>query len=512
VSDSGLLEGTQHRAPLDERTTVVVVGTGAGGAVVAKELAEAGVDVIMVEEGGWHPPSSYVNKTPLQVFRDLYRDYGMTTALGQNPLRDPAVPFPLGKCVGGTTVVNSGTCFRTPASVLASWQTAFGLEIEPEELAPHFDSVEQHLGIGPVPDDVLGANARTFARGAEALGWEGRPLNRNAPGCRGAGRCVFGCPSNAKQGTHLNYVPRALAAGARLITDFRVERLRRDGRKIIGVEGTLLDRTRNRPTYRATVIADYVVVAAGAVGSPTLLQRRRVAAGKQHLGRHLRLRPGIRVAALFDERIEGWKGVPQGYYVDRFWQDYGVMYEGIFVPPGVALPVLPGSGPEFLALARRYPNLAAFGAMVKDTSSGTVKARGKQNALIRYRLNRVDTEHLAFAVKKAAEAYFAAGAKTVFPAIFGFPELDHPDQLARLDPARVKPQHLELMAFHPMGTVRMASDSRQGVLDGYGAVFGEPNVYVADASIFPNCLGVNPMESIMAFARRTAHRIADCLG
>jgi choline dehydrogenase-like flavoprotein len=504
-----LTEGREFGDWYEDRADVVIVGAGAGGPAAALELARAGLDVLLVEEGGWYPPEFYRNLRPVEAFKYLYRDYGMTAAVGVNPLRDPAIPFPLGKCVGGTTAINSGTCFRTPESVLDLWNREFGLEIDVAALDGIFEEVEDIIHAAPVEPDVLGKNAEVFRRGADKLGWHGRPLVRNARGCRGSGRCVFGCPTNAKQGTHLSYVPRALVAGARLLTDLRVESVLMRGARAQGVVGSIMDRDRNAPRGRFRLIADAVVIAAGAIGTPLLLQRSHVAVGNRHLGRNLRLHPGIRVGALFDETIEGWKGVPQGYYIDTFWKELGIMFEGIFVPPGVALPILPGVGRDFLELCRRYPEIASFGAMVKDTSAGTVRALGSDRSLITYALNRYDTERLVEAVKKACEIYFAAGARRVFPAIYGHTDLDSIDQVRRIDARRVRSQHLECMAFHPMGTARMAADPRQGVVDARGRVFDTDNVYVADASLFPTCLGVNPMESIFGFAHVIARGIAE---
>ncbi|RMF12968.1 MAG: GMC family oxidoreductase [Candidatus Dadabacteria bacterium] len=503
-----LVQATQLDTSIDDRATVVIIGTGAGGPAAAWELARQGVDVVMLEEGGFYPPEFYRDLGPLEAFRHLYRDFGMTTAIGKNPLRDPAVPFPLGKCVGGTTAVNSGTCFRTPESILELWRREFGLPFTDEEMEPWFDLVEDVLAVEPVPDDVLGRNGELFAAGAAALGWHGAPLRRNARGCRGSGRCVFGCPTNAKRGTQLSYVPRALMSGARLYSDVRAERIVRDGDRIVAVEGVILDRETNQPKAPFRIACDQLIVAAGAVGTPALLMRNGIQAGHPQMGRNLRLHPGIRVCADFDEPVRGWKGVPQGYYVDEFWKQRGIMFEGIFVPPGVALPILPGVGDAMRQHFERYPNLAAFGAMVKDTSNGTVRPRGRTATDIRYSLNDHDKTNLVDAVKKAAEAWFAAGAKRVYPAIYGHAVLNSPDDIRKIDPRRVRTQHLEPMAFHPMGTVRMAADDKLGVLDADGRVRGLTNLRVADASIFPTCLGVNPMESIMAFAHRIANDLA----
>jgi choline dehydrogenase-like flavoprotein len=502
-----IVEGKEISAPLDLETDVVFIGSGAGGAACAKELREAGLRVVLVEEGGWYPPEFYRNLAPRQAFKYLYRDYGMTTALGKNPFRDPAVPFPLGKCIGGTTVINSGTCFRTPEEIVELWNREFGLGIRYGDLERIFARVEEIIGATPVPDEVAGKNAQVFAEGARSLGFKAMPLTRNATGCQGSGRCVFGCPTNAKKGTHLSYIPLGLKLGVEVYADLRIERFRYQGNRVTAVEGWVMDRENNKPRVPARISARVVVVAGGAVGTPVLLERNGIRS--DHLGKHLRIHPGIRVAALFDEVIEGWKGVPQGYYLDHFVKTHGIMFEGIFVPPNLALPVLPYAGEKFVEIARLYPHLAAFGAMVKDTSEGEVFARRGMGTVIRYAFNEKDKENLIFAVQKAAEIYFARGARRVFPAIYGFTELRSPEEVRKMDPARIKPQHLEMMGFHPMGTARMCRDPRGGVVDPNGKVFGVENLYVADASLFPTCLGVNPMESIMAFATYVAEKIAN---
>lgn len=502
-----LVEATKLDHDIDDKATVVIIGTGAGGPAAAYELARAGVDVIMVEEGSWFPPEFYRDLKPVDAFKYLYRDFGMTAALGRRLTKDPTIPFPLGKCVGGTTTVNSGTCFRTPEKLIDLWNRELGLGIDLAALNATFDEVEQIVHAQPVPDEALGQNSRIFGRGSHKLGWGGQPLVRNADGCRGSGRCVFGCPSNAKRGTHLSYVPLALMHGARLYSDLRVERIIQKHGQITAVEGVILDRDKNRPKGQARIAADVVIVAAGAIGTPTLLQRNNIARGNPWLGENLRLHPGIRVCADFDEKVNGWKGVPQGYYVDRFWNELGIMFEGIFVPPGFAIPILPGVGAELRRRFERYPNLAAFGAMVKDTSTGSVRPLGKNSHIIRYSMNDIDKTNLVNAVKRASEVFFAAGANEVYPAIYGHAVLKSVDDVAKIDPKRVKTQHLEPMAFHPMGTARMAADRRLGVVDPQGKVYGTDNLYVADGSLFPTCLGVNPMESIMGFAHQIARGI-----
>ena len=209
---------------LDVRCQVAVIGSGAGGAVVACELAERGIDVVLIE-AGLPADVAQMGRNPGHVLRTMYQDGATTLAYGR-----PSIPVPLGKTVGGTTTINSATCFRTPESVLERWGQE-GLVLDRAHLSACFDRVERRIQVQPVPDHLLGGSSRVIARGAEALGLEHGPLSRNIDGCQQSASCAFGCPRNAKQSTNITYVPWALEAGARLYAGVRAtEILRKNGR------------------------------------------------------------------------------------------------------------------------------------------------------------------------------------------------------------------------------------------------------------------------------------------
>ena len=192
----------------------VIVGSGAGGAMVARTLARAGLDVVVLEEGRRWTVDEFRSTHPIERYAGLYRGAGATVALGR-----PSVVLPIGRAVGGTTVVNSGTCFRPPLAVQQRWRDEFGLGIaDPDRLAAHLDDVERTLQVAPVPLDVMGRNGRLLLDAAESLGWRAAPIPRNAPGCEGCCQCAIGCPRNAKFGVHLNALPQACAAGARIVS------------------------------------------------------------------------------------------------------------------------------------------------------------------------------------------------------------------------------------------------------------------------------------------------------
>jgi choline dehydrogenase-like flavoprotein len=435
---------------------VAVIGSGAGGAVAAKELAESGARVVLLEEGAHHRAAEFTAR-PRDMLPRLYRDAAQHATVGR-----PPILLPLGRAVGGTTLVNSGTCFRTPDHVLARWREEFGLELDLD-----FERVERELNVTPVPPALAGANAHVARRGAERLGWSGDFVRRNVRGCAGSGVCAYGCPTNAKQHVGVTYVPKAHAAGATTYTGVTARRVGRRG----GVEATTAGGGRLR------VEAPRVIVAAGAIHTPALLARSGL--GNHNLGRHLSLHPATAAFAVMDEVIDMARGVPQSYFIDEFASE-GIMLEGIAGPPDYVAMGLPASGERHRELMAGYRNLAQFGLMISDDSRGRVHSlRGRP--LVRYDLCDADAAKVRTGLDRLEELFRAAGAKTV-----------------------LRPPDLKLMAFHPLGTARMDARPEHGVLDGDGRVRGAPGVYVCDGSAVPSSLGVNPQITIMTLATRLA--------
>ena len=487
---------------VEETADACIVGSGAGGAVVARELAAAGLRVIVLEEGGYFTRTDFTGP-PMERVQRMYRNGGATLAFGR-----PTIPVPLGKCVGGTTVVNSGTCFRTPDRVLRAWEADEGVEgADPASMAPYFDEVERAIGVRPVPWEIIGRNAEIFDRGVRALGLHGEPILRNIVGCRGCGECAFGCPSDAKQAMHLTYLPAACAAGARVYARCRAERVTMEHGRASGVEAVLLDRDTDQVRGTLTVRAPLVVVAAGAIHTPGLLAR----SGVRHrsLGRNLRVHPAVGVAGYFREELFAWRGTLQSYLVDRLHESHGIMIEVTNPVPGVSAASLPGVGPALKEGLARFRHAAAAGLFVSDTGSGrVVRLPGTRDPLMTYRLAPADARALCEGIALVAEIFFAAGAEAVHAGIAGVPELRHPNEAAALRAGAFGPAALQPTGFHPMGTARMGRDPARAVTDSWGAVRGVRGLHVADASLFPTCVGVNPQVSIMAFATRIARRMA----
>jgi hypothetical protein len=492
--DAALTITPSTESPSIVTADAVIVGSGAGGAMAARTLARAGFDTVVVEEGRRWTVEEFRTTHPIERYAGLYRGAGATIALGR-----PSVVLPIGRAVGGTTVVNSGTCFRPPLAVQRRWRDEFGLGLaDPDRLADRLDDVEHTLRVAPVPLEIMGRNGRLLLEAANTLGWRAAPIPRNAPGCEGCCQCAIGCPRNAKFGVHLNALPQACAAGARIISRARVERVLHQHGRVRGVrarrpDGTALD-----------ILADTVVVAAGATETPGLLRRSGIGAHPR-LGRNLALHPAAMLAGRFEDDVVAWRGVLQSAAVHEFHESDGVLIEATSTPPGMGSMVFPGYGAELLGWLDRAHQVATFGAMVADRGVGSVLSmRGE--TLVRYNIDRADIGKLVVALEAMGRLLFAAGAVEVLTGLPGATTVT--SQAALQDVLRSSnPRGLHLAAFHPTGTAAAGADEQLCPVSETGRLRGVEGVWVADASILPSSPEVNPQLAIMALALAVANEV-----
>jgi choline dehydrogenase-like flavoprotein len=478
-----------------EECDVVIVGSGAGGAVAAATLAEAGLDVIVLEAGEYYDRDTYPSD-PLEAIASLYRDGGLTVAEGR-----PPIPVPVARTVGGTTVINSGTCFRAPDPILDHWRDRFGVSWA-GDLGPYFAEAEEFLRVTPLDPERMGRNGQLAMEGARAIGASGGPISRNAGNCVQCSSCPYGCAIDAKRGMHVSYLPRAVAAGARIRTGVEAHRVLVEDGRAAGVRcasgGTAQD---NGGPARYTVRARRAtIVAGGAFGTPELLQRSGL--GGDQVGRNLHIHPACWVGARYEEEVRGWDGVMQSYYVDE-WEEQRMLLEATFTPLPFGGAWLLGTGRQHQESILGVGHVGSIGVHLSDDSSGRVGVMGNGSMRATYRLSDADAMRLAFGIARAAEIHFAAGATEVYPNIGRVPVL-RASELADFESTSFRPSELRLEAFHPMGTARIASDPSEGVCATDGSVNGIDGLYVADAALFPSSVGVNPMMTIIALAKRVA--------
>jgi choline dehydrogenase-like flavoprotein len=480
-----------------EECDVVIVGSGAGGAVAAATLAEAGLDVIVLEAGQHYTRDSYPSDH-LDAIAELYRDGGLTIAEGR-----PPIPVPVAKVVGGTTVINSGTCFRAPGPILDDWKGRFGVSWA-GDLAADYAEAEQFLHVTQLDPERMGRNGQLAMEGAAAIGASGAPIHRNAGSCVQCSSCPFGCEIDAKRGMHVSYLPRAVAAGARIRAGVQVERvIVEDGRAVgVGCSARSGKSGRGRPfTVRARRA---VIAAGGALGTPELLQRSGLGGGQ--VGRNLHIHPACWVGARYGEEVRGWEGVMQSFYVDE-WESRRILLEATFTPLAFGGAWLLGSGRAHQEAMLDFGHVGSIGVHLCDHSSGRVGLGAEGSLRASYKLTGDDAGRLAFGIARAAEIHFAAGATEVYPNIPRVGVLK-PGDLAKFEATAIKPSELRLEAFHPMGTARIAADPGEGVCAPDGSVNGTRDLYVADASLFPTSVGVNPMMTVIAFAKQVARGVA----
>jgi choline dehydrogenase-like flavoprotein len=490
-----------------EDCDVVIVGSGAGGAAAATVLAEAGLEVIVLEAGPHLDHRTYPTD-PLDALPLLYRDGGLTVAEGR-----PAVPIPIGRVVGGTTVINSGTCFRAPDDVLREWRDEAGIGWA-TDLDAEFADSERELHVKQVPEADIGRNGQLCAQGARAIGASGAPISRNAGDCIQCSSCPLGCRIDAKRAMHVSYLPRAVAAGARIRAGVQVDRVVVEEGRAVGVEGRVVRAPHpgSGPSHNGRAFASRpfkvrakaVISAGGALGTPELLLRSGL--GGEHLGRHLHVHPAAWIGGRYEEPVRGWEGIMQSYYVDQ-WHPQGLILEATFTPLSFGAQWLPGVGPAHQKRVVEFDHVGSIGVHLSDRSEGRVGIAGDGSSRLTYKLRSEEARTIHYGIARAAEIHFAAGATEVYPQV-GPVDVIPRGKLADFEALTLKPSDLRLEAFHPMGTARMGSDPSATVTTAEGAVRGVEGLYVADASLLPSSIGVNPMMTIIAFSARVAQQLA----
>jgi choline dehydrogenase-like flavoprotein len=506
AADAAIVHGRELPHGFDVGCDVVVVGSGAGGMSAAAHLAAAGLEVLILEEGPYYRRDDYQRFTPTESLRRMFREAGMVAAIGQG--QTPLISLTLGRAVGGSSLLTGAVCFRIPSDVHASWVRELGLdELGERELEAEYEDVERRIEAREVPADLVSPSTQKFVEGAARLGVAMKPMRRNTGGdCEGNARCNFGCPAGAKRSVDVAYMPLALDNGARIVSDALVEGLLTSGGRCTGVRGRLLGGRFGAPSHRFQVRARAVLVACGTIHTPQLL----MAAGLRSpgIGQHITLHPGARIVARFPDRLDGWNGALQSVYSDAYHHE-GIWMNGVYSSPNILAASLPGIGPELQERVRELPWLGVFGAMVHDGPGGRVmRSPGREPTLI-YRMEPRDLVRLRRGMRILAEMALEAGAEEVIPPVFGIDTIRSRRDLDALEHGPLDARRIECMAFHPLGSARMANDTRRGVVDQRGRAFELDGLYLCDGSVLPTSIGVNSQVAIMTIATRIAWRLRD---
>ena len=499
---------------LDGDTTLscdaVVIGSGAGGGVVAGELSAAGKDVIVLEQGGYYNEADF-NQLELVMMRRLYYQGGFAAT------SDAATALIAGGCLGGGTVVNYSTSFRSPDWLRQEWANRYGLTaFASDEYTASMDAVYERLGVNASHNRVS-ARERVLERGMRQLGWHTAYMPRNVQGCTqdaACGFCGYGCQIGAKQSTLKTYLMDAYRRRARIVVNCTVDRVLIENGRAVGVRATV--RQPEMPAFTLIVRSRAVVAAAGAIETPALLLRSAVPS--KAVGKSLRLHPSTAVSGIFDEDIRPWEGTLQAVYSDEFadldGNHFGPKIESAPLHPALLALVTPWREPEgYSRLMRSLPNLSLAGILLRDSGEGQVTTKDG-TARVDYRLSRPDLANLRKGIEAGVRILEAAGAKEIFTSQAAYVAY-RPGQrggvdafLDDVDRNGYGAGQMAYVSFHQMGSCRMGNHPATSVIGPDHEAHAVKGLFVADGSAFPSASGVNPMITIMAMAHRASRFIA----
>lgn len=501
-----IVRGAEIDGDQNLRADVCVIGSGAGGAVVAKELAESGREVIVLEQGGYYTKADFTQRED-EMMPLLYED------MGQRATVDQSVLVLQGRNVGGSTVHNLCYCFRTPAPILAKWKREDGLrEMSFEDLVPSFERVERMLKVKPIRPDEVNALNDKIRQGCEKLGYHGLVANHNRENCVQVGFCLLGCPFDAKQSMLVTYIPAADAAGARIQADCAVRRIVVEDGRASRVEGEIVDEI-GRPRARLNVEARVVVLAAGGINSPALLLASDIANSSGQVGRNLHLHPSVLLSGIYDEDIYGYRGIPQSYYVDEFLDLEKNPDSGYVIMPVYGLPVAtavnqPSFGREHFEMMKEFHRTVGILVLMHDQSAGEVRVGRDGRPEITYVVNDEERGLFLEGMKHCAEILFAGGAREVIVPYERPLRLRPGDDLGAIDARGLEPNDIPIASTHPQSTCRMGEDPSRSVVDSFCRSHDVRNLFVCDMSVFPSSIGVPPQITTAALADRAARWIA----
>jgi choline dehydrogenase-like flavoprotein len=508
----GLVEGQTLKGHLEATTDICIIGSGAGGAVAAAVLGDKGLQVMVLEEGGYFTRDRFRMREE-EAFPQLYQEGGLRST------EDLSIAVFQGRAVGGTTVVNWTTCFRTPETVIDHWRERFAVRgIDHASLVPHWEQVERRLNIQEIPLDLVNKSNRSLYEGCQALGYDAAPLRRNVNGCARTGYCGYGCPIDAKQSMLVTYLPDAMNSGATVVSRVRVDRFELEGDQAGALHCTLLDAFGLNPTGATlTVHAKRFILSAGAIGTPSILLRSGAPDPHDRLGRRTFLHPTIVQTAIFDELVEGYRGAPQGVASHHFahrGDKVGFFLEAAPVQPALISIALPGFGPDHRKRMELIKHMVPHVALVIDghhegEEGGRVRLRKSGAPVLDYRVTDKQREAMREAHKTMAKIQLAAGAKRSSTGHTNLVVIEKEGDLRKLDEADYGSSRLGIFSAHVMGGAGMSDDPKLGVVRSEDLRHHQlRNVHVIDGSVFPTSLGVNPQESIYGLAHLVATRLA----
>lgn len=492
---------------MDFTADAVVIGSGAGGAIAAYELAKSGKSVIVLEAGRYVPAERMTEMTAVSL-GTMYADHG-----GQaNSQGD--ITILQGACVGGSTVVNAALCFRTPDHYLRLWAEEYGLtNISTEVLTPYFETVERNIWITQNEAWESSPGAELIKQGMEAAGNPIGHAKRNVKDCALTGFCFAGCKTNRKQSMLVTYLPWAQAYGAEIYADTRVNEILSENGQATGVTAEVINPDTGEKVADMTVTAPIVVLAAGPIQSPILLMKSGLANSSGQVGKNFACHPSLSLTAVFDEEVNDTVGATHSVYMDEFVLPDENGVGGFILLNAIEQPVLaaasqnPGTGRPYVNMMERFANTIRLITLLHDKNSGEVTYENGMKT-INYTVDDEDFESMKEGLKVNARILLAAGASKVYiPTTLSQVIESEADVDPVIDALQNERSRYPYTSFHPQGTLRMGADPATTVVNPMGETHDVRNLYVLDASILPTSIGYNPSETVYALASYISDQI-----
>lgn len=480
-----------------ENVDVCIIGTGAGGAVVAYNLAQAGLHVLMLEKGGHYPQKIIEQETREEKLLELWKNRGAQLALTHGFA--PLLAVTQAECVGGSTIINYGMSFKIPPETLDIWKDKTGVEFSSDELDKEYEIVKEQIHVTKITD--AGKSHEMLKKGCDKMKLLGDWMDKNYKPMDDENKGV-------KQNVLLSYLEKADPNFLDVYSNCKVTKIKKDGDKISEIEAvhTITGKT-------ITVKSKITILSAGAIASSELLLQNNISNNNKQVGKHLGLHPASSVIAQFDQPINGQNDLSMAYACEQFGiekrGERGYMIESVFVSPATFSTATPGIGEDNAKFMKKYHQSAVAGVLIQDEGNGSVVLNWSNDAIIHYSLSDSDGKLLIDGLKKTAEIFFRAGATKVITGHFQETILESIDDLHLIEERGYKLGSLKLASAHPQGGNRMGTDEKTSVVNSECCSHEIKNLYICDASVFPTPLGVNPQLTVMTIASLAAKKIIE---
>lgn len=514
IAMNNLFQYTDIKKDTVIRTQVCVIGSGCGGATLAKKLTDYGIDVVVLEQGGYYAASD-MDQNELNMAGKLSANRNFSTS------HDAGTFLTYGANVGGASVHYWADSYRTPQFKLDEWSGQFGIEGHgSSDLEPAFVELEKELNIHEPDDEFFNPMNLKLRDAAHHLGWKGHKVPQARKHCQKSGHCMQGCVYNAKQSQIVTHIPKMLDQGGRLFADAMADEFAYEGNRVSSLRAKMVDRPSGQPNgISLDVVADQYVVAAGGFNSPFFMLKQGLKTRLPALGQYFSMNPTAMVHALYPDEIIMWRNIPAAFGIDQFIQrsySQGSYSEGgyLVMPnqlhPGTFAAMLPGFGDEHAKLMSQMSRIGGTISWVDDIPDelGEIRMSSGGHREVYYPYGTQTSLVLRDSLKKQSELHFAAGAEKVIIAGASGVQLNSMDDISLLDDVGVEAGQLFMGAPHPGGGCRMGKDSKNSVVDINHKVHGFSNLYVADSSVFPTSSALDPSLTIMAFSHIAARDIA----